>query len=271
MAPSNHRSRQKIQIMIEQQTKNRQDNRDKRGKRDRRDKRDKKDKADKSSMDSKTVGVYRTAATVKGGRRFSFSAMVVVGDQKGTIGIGYGKATEVPSAIEKAEKVAKRSTKKVSLKEDTIPHEVMGRFGASYVKLVPASPGTGVIAGGTVRAVLEMVGVRDCLTKAYGSTNEKNLVKATLDGLLQLRMASDVERLRGVTIGKTLVDEMIERGRMFMPQAPVVKTTDDKEETAATKKKDTKPKTEKSEAPKSEKPAEAKKEDTKDDADKKTE
>jgi len=164
----------------------------------RNNRRKKNEEVESSPYESTTVGVYRTAATVKGGRRFSFSALSVVGDRKGTVGFGYGKATEVPSAIEKAEKTARREVKKVALKEGTIPHEVLGRFGASKVKLVPASPGTGVIAGATVRAVLELAGVRDCMTKAYGSTNQKNLVKATVNALEQLRYSTDIERLRSV-------------------------------------------------------------------------
>lgn len=174
---------------------------------------------EKSPFEPTTVGVYRTAATVKGGRRFSFSALSVVGDRKGQVGFGYGKATEVPSAIEKAEKYARRKIYKVALKEGTIPHVVLGRFGAAKVKLVPASPGTGVIAGATVRAVLELAGVRDCMTKAYGSTNQKNLVKATVDALQKLRYKIDIERLRGVELGLTEVDEMVKRGQAFLAPA----------------------------------------------------
>lgn len=168
-------------------------------------------------LESTTVKVMRTAATIKGGRRFSFGALVVVGDRSGRVGIGYGKANEVPPAIEKGEKEARRSLKSVHLKEGTIPHTVIGRAGASRVKMVPASPGTGVIAGGTVRAVLDLVGVRDCLTKAYGSTNQMNLVKATLDGLLQLRRKDQVEALRGVEIEETHVEEILKRGADFAP------------------------------------------------------
>jgi len=165
-----------------------------------------------SALESTTVGVYRTAATVKGGRRFSFSAMVVVGDRTGSVGIGYGKANQVPPAIEKAQKIAKRTMKKFSRLGNTIPHEVTGRYGACIIRLVPASPGTGVIAGASVRAVMEMFGVQDCLTKSFGSNNPKNLVKATLDGLAQLRSKNTVEQLRGVTLGKSAVEEAIERG-----------------------------------------------------------
>ncbi len=134
-------------------------------------------------LESTTVGIYRTATVVKGGRRFSFAAMVVVGDRRGSVGIGYGKAGGVPVAIEKAQKDAKKNIVHITLKGGTLPHPILGKFGASSVRLLPAAPGTGVIAGGTVRAVLEMVGVQDCLTKAYGSTNQKNLCKATIEGL----------------------------------------------------------------------------------------
>ncbi|MAI66513.1 MAG: 30S ribosomal protein S5 [Phycisphaerae bacterium] len=158
---------------------------------------------DNSGIDSNTVGVYRTAATVKGGRRFSFSAMIVCGDRQGRVGLGYGKANQVPNAIEKAQKKAKREMRAFPLAGTTIPHEVTGRFGACSVRLVPASPGTGVIAGAAVRAVLDLLGVQDCLSKAYGSTNNKNLTKAVIDGLQQLRSRETVERLRKVTIEKT--------------------------------------------------------------------
>lgn len=169
-------------------------------------------------LESTTVGIYRTATVVKGGRRFSFAAMVVVGDRRGTIGIGYGKAGGVPAAIEKAQKDAKKRMLKVILKAGTIPHPVIGRFGASSVRLIPAAPGTGVIAGGTVRAVLEMAGVQDCLTKAYGSTNQKNLCKACVEGLLGLRAKDTVAALRGVAIESTTVEEMLTAGQRYIPQ-----------------------------------------------------
>jgi small subunit ribosomal protein S5 len=166
-------------------------------------KKNKRYEEDKSGIDANTVGVYRTAATVKGGRRFSFSAMIVCGDRKGRVGLGYGKANQVPNAIEKAEKKAKREMREFPLTGTTIPHEVTGRFGACSVRLVPASPGTGVIAGAAVRAVLDLLGVQDCLSKAYGSTNNKNLTKAVIDGLQQLRSRETVERLRKISIDKT--------------------------------------------------------------------
>ena len=170
-----------------------------------------------AALESTTVGVFRTAATVKGGRRFSFSSLVVVGDRQGRVGIGYGKANQVPPAIEKAQKEARRKMRSYPLFGRTLPHAVTGRFGACMVRLLPASPGTGVIAGASVRAPLEMVGVQDCLTKSYGSNNSKNLVKAVLNGLDQLRAKSTVESLRGVVIGTTEVEEAIERGKAFMP------------------------------------------------------
>ena len=167
-------------------------------------------------IESSTVGVFRTAATVKGGRRFSFSALVVVGDRNGRVGLGYGKANQVPPAIEKAQKEARRRMTRYPLTGRTIPHEVTGRFGACIVRLIPASPGTGVIAGAAVRAPLEMVGVHDCLTKSYGSNNSKNLTKAVLDGLGQLRSRSTVEELRGFDLEQTEVEVSIERGRAIL-------------------------------------------------------
>lgn len=169
-----------------------------------------------SSLESTTVGVYRTSATVKGGRRFSFSALVVVGDRGGRVGLGYAKSNQVPQAIEKAQKVAKRKMKGYPMIGRTIPHTVMGRFGACSVRMVPASPGTGVIAGAAARAVLEMMGVQDCLTKAFGSTNPKNLVKAALDGLSQLRSKELIAELRGADLGMTTVEEAIERSKAFI-------------------------------------------------------
>ncbi len=166
---------------------------------------------DKTNLESTTVGVFRTAATVKGGRRFSFSSLVVAGNRRGEIGIGYGKANQVPPAIEKAQKEAKKTLRRVNLQEGTIPHEVNGRYGASKVRLLPASPGTGVIAGGAVRAVLEMAGVTDCLTKCYGSTNKQNVVKATLEALSKLRTKDEIAAVRGVAIGASEVDERLSR------------------------------------------------------------
>jgi small subunit ribosomal protein S5 len=137
---------------------------------------------------------------IKGGRRFSFTALVVVGDRNGRVGIGYGKAREVPMAVEKAGKVARGRLTPVTLVGTTIPHEITGRCGASKVFMKPAAPGTGIIAGSSARAVLELAGVRDVLTKAYGSTNPVNLVKATYDAVLRLRNKQQVAALRGVEI-----------------------------------------------------------------------
>jgi small subunit ribosomal protein S5 len=137
---------------------------------------------------------------VKGGRRFSFTAMVVVGDGQSKVGWGYGKANEVPPSVEKAVKDGTRNMVPIHLEGTTIPHTVRGRFGAAQVVLVPASPGTGVIAGAAVRAVCEACGIRDILTKSYGSTNPINLVKATMNALEQMRSKGEVERLRGVSL-----------------------------------------------------------------------
>ena len=172
-----------------------------------------------TSLESTTVGIFRTAATVKGGRRFSFGALVVLGDRHGTVGIGYGKANQVPMAIEKAQKDAKKRLSQYELQGKTITHQIEGRFGACRVRLVPASPGTGVIAGASVRAVLELVGIQDCLTKSFGSTNSKNLVKATLDALSRTRTRQQIAELRGVELEATAVEEAIERGSRFMPIA----------------------------------------------------
>lgn len=173
--------------------------------------------SESQDLESTTVGIYRTAAVVKGGRRFSFAALVVVGDRNGRLGIGYAKAGGVPAAIEKAQKDARKRMFRVPLQEGTIPHPVQGRFGASMVKLLPAAPGTGVIAGGTVRAVLEMAGIRDCLTKAYGSTNAKNLCKAAIAGLQSAKPKSVIAALRGVEIASTKVDEILDAGRKHAP------------------------------------------------------
>jgi small subunit ribosomal protein S5 len=168
-----------------------------------------------TALESTTVGVYRTAATVKGGRRFSFAALVVVGDRNGRLGVGYGKANQVPPAIEKAQKEARRRMGPYPLQGRTIPHAVIGRFGACVVRLVPASPGTGVIAGAAVRAPLEMLGVQDCLTKSFGSNNPKNLVKAVMAGLDQLRSKGIVAAMRGVELPMTEVEVAIAKGKAY--------------------------------------------------------
>lgn len=148
----------------------------------------------------KVVKIRRCAAVVKGGRRFSFTALVVVGDCKGKVGWGYGKANEVPPAVEKAVKDGSRRMSEIHLDGTTIPHAVKGHYGAARVILVPAGPGTGVIAGAAVRAVCETCGIHDILTKSFGTNNPINLVKATIGALEELRSQGDVERLRGVSL-----------------------------------------------------------------------
>jgi small subunit ribosomal protein S5 len=157
---------------------------------------------DESGIESAVVRIYRCSKVVKGGRTFSFGALVIAGDRKGNIGIGYGKANEVPPAVEKATKDARKQMFKVNLKGTTIPHTVKGTSGASTVILVPARPGTGVTAGKSVRPCVELAGITDILTKAYGSTSPKNLVKACMAALRQLQNREQVEQTRGVTLEK---------------------------------------------------------------------
>jgi len=165
----------------------------------RRDNRDGKDAGDGPKMIEKVVFINRCAKVVKGGRRFSFSALAVVGDGKGRVGIGYGKANEVPDAIKKGTANAHKHLVTVRLKGDSIPHDVMGVYDGGRVMLKPASPGTGLIAGGGVRAVLEAAGVKNILTKSMGSSNHIAVVHATLHGLLQLRLAENVAAVRKPT------------------------------------------------------------------------
>jgi len=155
---------------------------------------------DEQPLEDAVVKIYRNAKVVKGGRRFSFAALVVVGDRKGMVGYGYGKANEVPPAVEKAIKDAKKNLKRITLVNDTLPHEVRGKCRATDIIMLPAGAGTGVIAGASARAMLELAGVRNVLTKVYGSRSPKNVVKAVMDGLLKLRNREAVEALRGVQI-----------------------------------------------------------------------
>ncbi len=151
-------------------------------------------------VEDDVININRSAAVVKGGRRFSFSALAVVGNRDGCVGIGYGKAKEVPSAVEKAVKDGRKRLMRVLRDGSSIPHFVEGRFCSSRVRLIPASPGTGIIAGKAVRKVVELAGITDILTKNYGSSNSLNVVKATMDALSRLRDRSQVEELRGVKV-----------------------------------------------------------------------
>src|SRR5262245_24101880 len=156
--------------------------------------------ADGLELTETVVKVNRSAKVMKGGRRFSFSALIVLGSHDGVVGLGFGKANEVPPAVEKGVADAKKRLVRVPLVGTTIPHPVIGTYRSSQVKLIPAAPGTGVIAGKSPRAILEAAGVKDVLTKAYGSTNAVNLVKATFDGLMRLRTRDQVSRVRGVEV-----------------------------------------------------------------------
>ncbi|MDA0803363.1 MAG: 30S ribosomal protein S5, partial [Planctomycetota bacterium] len=171
-----------------------------------------------SSVESVTIKVFRTSTTVKGGRRFSFAALVVSGDRNGSVGIGYQKSAQVPMAVEKAQREAGRKLRPFPLQGRTIPHQVEGRFGATIVRIIPAAPGTGVIAGATVRNILDMFGVQDCLTKVYGNSNPRNLSKAVFDALNQLRTRAKVQQLRGVEIPETAVEVAIQRGAASSPR-----------------------------------------------------
>jgi small subunit ribosomal protein S5 len=174
-----------------------------------------------SQIESTTIGVARTSTTVKGGRRFSFGALVVVGDRNGKVGYGYGKSNEVPAAIEKAQKYARKAMVSIPMLGRTLPHQVDGSHRASKVRLIPASPGTGVVAGQSLRAILEMAGITDCLTKCYGSTNKINTIKAAFKAIEKLRTTSQIAELRGLDLGKSDIETKLEKGKSFIAAMPV--------------------------------------------------
>ena len=171
---------------------------------ERRERGPRRDRRPESEFQEKMVAINRVSKTVKGGRNMRFAALVVIGDGKGRVGCGIGKATEIPEAARKAAEDAKKHLVHVSMKGTSIPHETIGRFGTGEVLMLPAPEGTGVIAGGPVRAVLEAVGIKNIVTKSIGSNNKINVVRATLEGLRQMRSAEQVAKLRGKTVEELL-------------------------------------------------------------------
>jgi small subunit ribosomal protein S5 len=184
-------------------------------------------------LQERVIEINRVAKVVKGGRRFSFTALVAVGDEEGVVGIGYGKAREVPLAIQKAVENARKSLIRVPKYGQTLTHKIIGRYGAGHVVLRPASPGTGVIAGGGVRAVLELGGVRDVLTKSIGTQNPINLVKATMDGLVRLRRPEEVAELRGLTVAQVLGVQKSNGATTISAEGSEAQTTEGQEPQAA--------------------------------------
>ena len=164
------------------------------------ERRDRAPKKEASEFDKKVVSVRRVTKVVKGGRTLRFSALVVVGDRKGRVGLGIGKSKEVSSAIEKATTIAKKNMKLIPIVNDTIPHEIIGKFSATSILMLPAPDGTGVIAGGSARAVIELAGIKNIVTKRHGSSNKINCVKATMEGLLNLKTKEEIARRRGKSV-----------------------------------------------------------------------
>ncbi len=189
---------------MEKKPAEREERGERRDRRDRRDRGPRRERRQESEFQEKMVSINRVSKTVKGGRNMRFAALVVIGDGKGRVGCGIGKATEIPEAARKAAEDAKKHLIHVSLKDSTIPHETVGRFGTGKVLLLPAPEGTGIIAGGPARAVLELCGIHDIRTKSYGTNNPINMVKATIEGLASLRSAEEVAKLRGKTVEELL-------------------------------------------------------------------